>query len=149
MYKGVSPLVASVLLIAMVTLIAGIVMTWTTSLTKESAASISNRTGGAVECAGSSIEIQSVFLDFSANKSRVLVRNSGQRVESIISGIFQNNNGESSGNLTVLPFSIGIGDQKTIEFNLTGKINACTNFSQVIIASDCQDDKYNKKPANC
>ena len=148
-FKGVAPLVATVLLIAMALLIAGILMSWTTTLTKETTSSVSNRTGGVVDCTGSSIEIQSVFLDFTANKSRVLVRNSGQRSDNIISGVMQNNNGDTLNNLTVLPISIGRSEQKMVEFNMTGKITACTNFSQVVISSDCLYDTYNKKPTNC
>ena len=148
---GVSPLVATVLLIAIVVLVAAILMSWSTTLTKESQASISNRSAGVVGCTGAVIEIDSVYLDFSSNISRVYVRNAGQTNDVIKSVTMTNAKGESAPmiNSSLLPISIPRAETKAIELNMSGKIQACANFSRVIVTSDCLSDTYTKAPTNC
>jgi flagellin-like protein len=136
--KGVSPLIATVLLIAISLTIASLIMGWATTLVKEQTGTISNRTGEAVECTGAIVTIDDVYIDFSANKSRVHVRNSGQINLDIISASLSNQRGEKASNLTAFPITgFDKGIMKQIEFNITNVITACGNFSKAIVSTSC------------
>ena len=76
--KGLSPLVATVLLIAISLTIIAIIMGWVTDLIRDQTGTIGNRTGEAVDCTAADIHIEDVYLNMVTNVSRVHVRNSGQ-----------------------------------------------------------------------
>ncbi len=147
--KGLSPLIAVVLLIAISVLVASLIATWITSLTKEQQTTISNRSEEITGCAGHDIRIEDVYLDFITNRSRVTVRNTGQVDGKIISAIMTNQQGVNSTLNTSLPLTITKGELKTIEFVLNGTISACVNFSQVRVSTQCVSDFYRKKATNC
>jgi len=146
--KGVSPLVAVVLIIAISVLLTGIIFGWLKGFTTFQTEEISNRTEDLTACSGSSIRIDDVYLDFTSNKSRITVRNAGQLAEKIISAELLNNNGQnvSFQNQTV---AIGKGEIKTIEFAINGTIQGCGQFSQVKVTTLCSSNSYKRKPVNC
>lgn len=149
--KGISPLVATVLLIAIAVMIASIIMNWVTSLTKEQTSTIGNRTGEAVECTAAVITIDDVYIDFSTNKSRVHVRNSGQINLDITSASLTNQRGEKASNLTAFPITgFGKGITQEVVFNITRIITACGNFSKAIVVTNCGNakDEFTSTP-NC
>lgn len=149
MKKGVSPLVASVLLIAMSVLVTGIIFGWIKGFSVERTDEITNRSEGLTECAGSGVAIDDVYLDFPGNKSRVAVRNTGQLSERIVSAQMLNTRGLNAtllGNQTVI---IARGEIRIIEFSLNGTVEQCANFSQVRVASLCSSSAFRKTPTNC
>lgn len=84
--KGISPLIAAVLLIAITVAIATLVTGFVSSLTRSAQVAVENKTVEAVDCASASISIDQVYFSVAAttadrgNISRaiVVVRNSGQ-----------------------------------------------------------------------
>ena len=151
MTKGLSPLLSVVLLIAMTVLISSIIMTWTTTLTKEQTATISNRTKQSIDCTAADITIEDVYLDFAANISRVYIRNSGRTADVIVSAKLLNTRGDgaiytNTTNLTTANIPIAKGALVTIEFNLTNTLNACVNFSQAIVSTSCSSHAFTGNP---
>ncbi len=147
--KGLSPLLATVLLISITVAIATIVMGWMTNVTKESQITIGNKTATAVDCSASDISVDAVYMDFSANRSRVAVRNSGFVDDKIVSASMLNSNGDTLGVVTSLPINMSKGALATIEFNMSGKMSNCNNFSQIIVTTQCTYDKFKSTPKGC
>jgi flagellin-like protein len=145
--KGLSPLIASVILIAITVLIAGIIMTWMSTLTKSQQHIISNRTEESVGCIGV-IEIMDVYVDFSTNKSRVFVTNTGG-VENIVSGKVLSTRGSEAGNITAFPVAINKGDITVLEFNMSGAIANCSVFSKAMVSTRCVTDTWTRLPNGC
>ncbi len=147
--KGVSPMIAVVLLIAITVLLSGVIFGWIKLFSFTETEKISNRSEELTSCSGSAINIDDVYLDFGANKSRVAVRNTGQLTERITSAQLLNTNGLNAtllGNQTV---TISRGEVKFIEFPLNGTISNCANFSQVKVSTICSNGVYKKTPTNC
>lgn len=147
--KGISAVVAAVMLIAVTLLLVVTVSSWLTVLTKEDTSAITNTSGEFVSCAASGMVIEDVYLDFGANASRVTVRNTGQNTERILSAQLINTRGQSAALNTSLPINLTVGDIKTILFNINDTISSCANFSQARVASSCTTDFYRLKPNNC
>ena len=152
--KGISTLIAAVLLIAVTLLISLIVSTSFTSLVKTQASTLQTRTGEAVNCTSSDINIESVFIDGNPrNQSRVLVRNSGQIQENIVSGQIVNKTGVAGSLQTTLPLPIARGDIVSVVFNINGSVTentiTCANFNRVIITTECTIVTYSRTPTNC
>lgn len=141
--KGVSPLIATVLLISISVMLSYIILSWSVSLTKEETTTITNKTKEQVECGV--LLIKDVYMDFTSNISRVYIWSSNA-IDQITSAIMLTKNGEQLSNLTILPMNITKGELKVIQFNLTGKISTCSNFSQVIISTRCITDKFDSTP---
>lgn len=135
--KALSAIVTAVLIISIVVLLSIIVMNWITVLTKETTTTISNKTA---QCSsGADITIEDVYIDFRTNISRINVRNSGLIDEEIISALLVAKDGRRANmtNTTTFPLSLPRGDIKTIEFNITGTINSCVNFSKATASGKC------------
>jgi FlaG/FlaF family flagellin (archaellin) len=141
--KGLSPLISTVLLIAISLTIVSIIMGWATTLVREQTGAIGNRTGEAVECTGADIYIEDVYLNLRTNESRVHVRNSGQINLEIKSSSLSNDRGVMATNLTAFPVSIPKSDAlKEVLFNITNIITACGNFSNAIVTTNCGNTYY-------
>ncbi len=77
--KGVSPLIASVFLIAITVTTATLFSGWVSSASRTTQVSAENKTAEAVECAAAVITIDQVYVQGGIpNRIRVVVRNSGQ-----------------------------------------------------------------------
>jgi flagellin-like protein len=142
--RGVSPLIAAVLLIAISVTIAGIVFNWGPSLVQSGTVRISNKTEQIVGCNPPLIE--DVYLDFQENVSRVYVRGS-QGDADVAEAKVISTNGEEAPlvNSSSVPFNISAGKLKILVFNLTGKIKSCSGFSQALITS-CVTDRFSEAP---
>jgi hypothetical protein len=149
--KGISPLLSTVLLISISVLLAALLMSWSAQLTKSQQADISNKTGQALACTSADAQIKYVYLDFTSNKSRVIVQNTGLIDLNIVSARMMNNKGESVNltNSSTLPLLIVRGDLKEITFNIGGAINACVNFSKVIVSMNCPIPVYFDTAPTC
>jgi len=136
--KGISPLIATVILIVIVVSVSAIITNFATNITKESEERVTSKTQKSLDCSGGEIRIRDVYLN-PGNYSRVIVENTGLvNSLSIISAQIINATGYniSATNLPITGFNTG--DIETVIFaNLTG-VNACANFSQVIVSTDCQ-----------
>ncbi len=142
--KALSPLIAVVLLIAIAVLAASLINSWLTTYTKEASYSVSTKSDDVVQCGV--IDIDDVYI--AGNTSRIIVRSVSSK-DTIISASVVSKTGEEAVNITQLPVNIDKGQIKIIEFNLTGKINSCANFSQAVVSTKCLVAKYDKTPKGC
>lgn len=144
-WKGLNSLLAAVLLIAIVLIVAGLVMNWVSTLTKKQTSQITNKS---LDCTAASVVIESIFIDIATNKSRVSVRNSGFDNDIILDAALLNVAGQDSPNLTAFPINFPRGAIETIEFNISGKIAACANFSRALVSTFCTSDDQSR-PLTC
>jgi hypothetical protein len=135
--KGLSALLSAILLIAIVTITSIFILNWISSLTKKETAQITNKS---LDCTSAGVSIQRIFIDLAANRSRVTVHNSGFQDDTIIDATVLNTAGQDAPNLTVFPINFPRGAIETIEFNTSGKIAACSNFSRAIVSTRCTGD---------
>lgn len=142
--KGLSELIAVILIIAIAVLATSVIYNWFSSYSKDNTYVISNRSDDVVQCGV--LDIDDVYI--SGNVSRVIVR-SVSSVDTIISASFLSSSGQAAPNITQLPINIGKGQIKFIEFNLTGVINSCANFSQATVSTKCIISKFDKVPKGC
>jgi len=159
--RGISSLVAAVLIIAMTLLIALIVSSYLRETVTTESSQVRAKTTELVNCSLAGLEIQPVFLDTAQNNTRVVIRNVGQQRETIISAdIFNRTGGKGSVLTPTLPASVAKGDILNIVFNVSGSNNptthnsslpnvTCTSFSQVIVSSECITAKFDRTPNNC
>src|SRR3989344_1744444 len=147
--KGVSAMIAAVLLIALTVLVSTIVMNWVTTLSKTQQEKISNKTSEGVTCTSASINNDAVYLDATTNTSRVVVRNDGLVDDSIVSASLLSKTGSSATNLTASPVSILRGSISSVTFNMSPNVPNCGNFSQVRVSTSCTSDVFDGTPKNC
>src|SRR3990167_2349324 len=79
-YKGISPLIAAVLLIAITVAIATLVSGWISTVTRGTQIAAENKTTEAVDCATAAVVIDDVYINDNGATStvRAIVRNAGQ-----------------------------------------------------------------------
>ncbi len=143
--KGLSALLSSVLLVAIVALLSIVILNWVTTYTKTQQSTIETR---ALNCTGADVSIHTIFIDLSSNISRISVRNSGFTADKIVDAAIINKQGDEAANLTAFPIDFPDGSISTISFNITGKITACANFSKAIVSTQCTSDDQDK-PVAC
>ncbi|MEA2003393.1 MAG: hypothetical protein U9O53_00345, partial [archaeon] len=74
--KGLSPLIAVVLLVVFTIGIATIIMSWMNSYTKDTTYQATQDSAGVIGCAGVNVEIDEVYI-LSDNTIKVIARNTG------------------------------------------------------------------------
>ena len=149
MEKGISPLLAVVFLIAMTVAIATAYMGWYSSLIGSQSRTVENRTRIGIDCTAARTSILDVYMDFTNNVSRISVRNSGQVDDNIVSANVYNSFGINATNMSAVPAAIKKGDTLSFEFNITGVIPACGNFSQAVVSGECKRDIFTATPKGC
>ncbi|MBI2076725.1 MAG: hypothetical protein HYT72_05760 [Candidatus Aenigmarchaeota archaeon] len=136
--KGISPLLASVLLIAVTVAIATLVMGWVSTVTRTTQTTVSNRTAAAVDCASASIVIDDVYIATGAATGTVIVRNAGQTDDLyLVSASLYNSTGNSVNPTLTLPVTdFDKGEIQVFTYTSTG-ISSCAAFSKAIVATNC------------
>lgn len=135
--KGISPLIAAVLLIAFTVAIATLIMGWFSTLTRTTTTTVSNKTTEAVACSNALISIEDVYVRLNSTESdvRVIVKNSGFSTIGITSLQAYNTTGHN--------FSTGFGTGTlargaVVAYNISlASIPTCATFSRVIVTSNC------------
>jgi flagellin-like protein len=140
--KGISPLIAAVLLIVMAVAIAGVIIAWMSAYTKDTQADIGDKSADLVDCKGALIAIDSVYLSngTAAASARAIVKNVGIHIDNlqITTGVVFNTSGSSfaASNLPITDFDKG--DIEIVTFaNMS--VGTCEDFSQVIVGTNCPD----------
>ncbi len=149
--KGVSPLIATVLLVVIVVILATIITTFSTDLVTSSTETIQNRTGTSAECSGASVSISDVFLtNGTAGTARVSAINNGLKDDMIIvNGVLTNRTGTSFSASSMPVIDFDVGEVVTLTFsNLS--VPSCGDFAYVTVTTNCGgvSDTY-KKGAKC
>ena len=138
--KGISPLIAAVLLIAFTVAIATLVMGWFSTLTRSTTTTVSNKTSESIACSNAQISIEDIYItagNTTTGSARVIVKNTGFKTIGIVSLQIYNTTGQnfSSGFSSVSTFTPGAIQTLSIE-NVS--ITVCpTAFSKVIVTSNC------------
>jgi len=142
--KGISPLLAAVLLIAVTVAIATLVMGWISTVTRTTQVAVSNKTAEAADCSSANVVIEEVFLSAGFNTTgRVIVRNAGllDNMQLVSAQIYNRTGGNFSA--SSLPVSnLNKGNVTTLSFSTAGAgstiVTACpSDFSRVLITTNC------------
>ncbi len=136
--KGISPLLASVLLIAVTVAIATLVMGWISTITRTTQTTVSNRTVDAVNCASASIVIDDVYVATGSRNATVIVRNAGQTDSlQITFAPLYNSTGHNVNPSESLPVSsFDRGEIQVFTYGSTG-IPSCATFSKAVVSTNC------------
>ncbi len=151
--KGVSPLVATVLLIVIVVSLVAIISGWITSFFTGTRETVTNRTDASVGCTGSAVDIEAVYATIANGTSgnvRAVVKNDGVVDDlSIISAQYFNTTGHNFSTTTALPITNFVrGAIRTLQFENVS-IQNCSAFSQVVVTTNCISTRYKKSPEGC
>lgn len=147
--KGVSQYIAVTLLIAITIAVAVLFVGWAVTLTQQQTQTVGNKTKTGIDCTRAKLTIEDVYLDLTASKARINVRNTGFLDDSIVSAVVVTTAGKVSTNLTSFPLALAKGDAASIELNTSGIITACGNFSKAIVATQCISREFDGTPKNC
>jgi flagellin-like protein len=132
--KGISPLVASVLLIAITMSVAGILAFWVSSFTSQTLPKM-NRTE---ECRFSNFEIWKCSLDKSTGSLSFTLHNIGQyEILDLTAYVFTTDNTVSP--MVKLNSSLSVGEYKTFILSNSSTNVPAEKFSKLIIATSCPD----------
>lgn len=137
--KGISPLLASILLIAITVAVASMASGWFTSTIRTSTASTTNRTNTALDCSGASISVDSVYITGTTSATiKAIVRNNGQIDGMTIIGAQAFNTTGGNFSATGLPVvSVNQGTITTLSF-VPGNFAACpASFTSLVVTTNC------------
>lgn len=147
--KGVSPLLASIFLVLIAVTAVPIFSGWFMNNLMSTADTSGNRTEQAIKCNVAGLAIEDFYLDFSASRARLNVRNSGQTPDQIVSAKVYSFNGSEAANLTIFPINISAGEFKYVTFNTEGALASCSNFSYAIVSGRCKTATFEGLPRGC
>ncbi|MBI4014678.1 MAG: hypothetical protein HY365_01855 [Candidatus Aenigmarchaeota archaeon] len=139
--KGISPLLASILLIAITVAVASMASGWFTSTIRASTASTTNRTTTALDCSGASIAIDNLFITGTTgfgSAAKAIVRNNGQ-VDglTILSAQLYNTTGANFTASSMPITSVNAGTIITLSIPQTN-FSACpASFSRLVVTTNC------------
>lgn len=135
--KGLSPLIAAVLLIVFTIGIATIIMSWINTYTKDTTSEASQNTQDLIDCASTNMDIQDVYI-LAPTSVKVIARNTGMKPIIIKEGHIWDTNGTSC----MLNFTASLVDEG-ISFNLINTTcpitftAGCPEFQKVTISTTC------------
>ncbi|MFH0711161.1 MAG: archaellin/type IV pilin N-terminal domain-containing protein [Candidatus Aenigmatarchaeota archaeon] len=129
MSKGVSPLVASVLLIAATMSIAGILAFWASNFARTQTAAFENQTI-ASECNFATFDVYTCSYDLANKKVLLSLNNNGQVNLKDLVAYFQYPNG----NLTAFNITDPLPQNVLKQFYISG---VTENYSKIIIRTQC------------
>ncbi len=137
--KGISPLLASVLLIAITVAIATLTAGWVSTTVRTTQATITNKTTEAVDCSAAGIVIDDVYASSgTAVTARAIVRNTGQTDDLTITSAQLYNTTGANFTASSIPISnVDKGNVNTLSFS-SASLAACPgSFSQVVVTTSC------------
>lgn len=133
--KGISPLIASVLLIAFTVSVSMIILGWFSSFAKSSTSNISSSATEAIGCNNAGVSIERIYV--TGTNAAIIVKNTGYR-DLNISGMIVNTTGGSCigstvtltrGNITNLALT------NCYPSSMGG--SSCSSFSRAIVTTNC------------
>ncbi len=136
--KGISPLIAAVLLIAFTVAIATLIMGWLSTIARSTTADVTNTTQLAVGCSDARVSIRDVYVQAGASGLvNVIVENTGYTAVGIAGVQVYNTTGH---NFSTGFTTIGALNKSTLtSFTITStSIATCPAvFSKVIVTTNC------------
>jgi flagellin-like protein len=137
--KGVSPLIASVMLIAITVSMGMLIMGWFSNLSTSTTTTVSNKTTEAVACSSAKIAIDDVYItagDIETGTARVIVKNGGFDDIGISSAQMYNRTGDNF-STGFEQKTIGPGNIYTIYISNVSVPSCPLDFSKVIVTTNC------------
>lgn len=142
-FKGVSPLIATVLLISFTVAVAGIIATWITQFASTTSQTVSKQSDTEITCAYGSVNIRS--LKYSSPFLSGVVENNGQiDLGSIsLSIIYQNatsekiqlcKSGITGQSCATSNLSLRVSEQQSFNFTLNG-----SNYEEIRVITNCSN----------
>ncbi len=138
--KGISPLLAAVLLIAITVALATLIMGWMSTITRTSQVKVENKTIQAIDCSAGGISIKEVYITAGATtaSANVVVSNTGQTDDLQITTAQLLNITGSNFTATNVPITdFDKGDIETLTFSGMGIASCPSDFSKVIVTTNC------------
>jgi len=122
--KGISPLIAAVILIAFVIAVAGIASTFFTGFTKEQQAGVESKAGSIVDCSVATLELDSdtISIDAANGNFTLVLSNNGQEDLAGLKVVFFNSSYAST--CVTTPTSVNVGETVTIQESVSCSIPA-------------------------
>ncbi|MDY6777803.1 MAG: archaellin/type IV pilin N-terminal domain-containing protein, partial [Candidatus Nanohaloarchaea archaeon] len=115
--KGISPLIAAVLLIAFTLAVAAILTAWVTTFTQNTTGTISNRSGQLISCSYAGLSIYDVVYNTNTEQITVSVANTGTKdLSNVTVVVFSDTGLTRSGSIA----GIQTGSVQTKQINVTG-----------------------------
>lgn len=148
--KGISPMIAAVLLIAFTVAISTLVAGWFSTQVRSTTDEVSNKTDEAISCTSASINIEDVYISQgTGGTARIIIKNNGFKDGLTINGIqIYNKTGHnfSTGFSTVSGFDRG--QILSIEITNTSFDVCPSSFSQAVVTTTCGgvSDTHDKNP---
>lgn len=147
--KGISPLIASVLLIVFVISLSSIFLSWIRDYTSGTESDISTRSEEVLDCAGKSVEISDVYLIPSGSVAaiRVNVQNTGDGDIALSDATFTSTLGEKCVFNATAPGTIAKGDSAVLVNDSCSAVsfaNSCDSFYKVEVATQCGTDTFKR-----
>ncbi len=141
--KGISPLIATVLLISFTVAVAGIIATWITGFATTTSESVSKQSNNEINCAYGAINIRS--LRYASPYLSGLIENNGQiDLGNIsISIVYQNatsekvslcKSGMTGQSCSVSNLTLRVSEQQSFNFSLNG-----SNYEEIRVVSNCSN----------
>jgi len=127
--KGISPLIAAVLLIAFTVSVSMIIMGWFSTFTRTTTANISASTTEAIGCNAASINIEHIYL--TATRGSIVVKNTGFKDLSV-SGMIVN----TTGGVCSFTGSVAKGAVTSLSGACT-LFDSANDFSRAIVTTNC------------
>ncbi len=137
--KGISPLIASVMLIAITVAAAALIMGWFNGLTKSTTDTVSNRTTAAVTCSSAQITIEDVYVTAGTpinGSARVIIKNAGFDDLFVNSLQLYNKTGDNF-STDFAPSTLTSGNIRTVSLSNVSAASCPGDFSKVIVSTSC------------
>ncbi len=135
--KGVSPLVASVLLLAIVVSLSVIIGGWINTLSKDTTTTVSNRTSEAISCSSADLTVESVYItNGTSGTARAQIRNQGFQAITLTSAQLINRTGHNHSTTTTLG-NLAKGEIIQLSFSGVGVPSCPTDFSRIVVTTTC------------
>lgn len=146
--KGVSPLIAAVLLLAFTISISMIVMGWLSSFTRVTTENVTYSSTQAISCSSASISIERVYI--TGTSAVIIVKNDGFSNLNVTGMIVNSTGGTCSSSATYITAGNLTSLALTECYGITA--STCTGFSRAIVNTNCagtQDTVTSTSDVSC
>ncbi|HLD85327.1 MAG TPA: archaellin/type IV pilin N-terminal domain-containing protein [archaeon] len=138
--KGISPLIAAVMLIAITVSIGVFIAGWSQQFIHSTTKSVGNKTTEAIDCSAANINIQDIYITAGTGtgSANVVVKNTGYANNLVITSaqLFNRTGGNFTGSgLPIIGFNKG--SLFSISFSNVTLVSCPADFSQVIVTTNC------------
>ncbi len=147
--KGISPLIAGVILVAITVSMGAVLGGWFSTFTRETTTKVGATSSRALDCTASNLNIEDVYVMPGATTlARAIVKNSGltDGMEIVDAMLYNKTGGNFS--TSGLPVILDKGMFTTITFENVGIVDCPGDFSEIIVGTSCGSisDTYDGTP---